>query len=140
MTDTVETKETEVKVETPVQPVQEAKPKFIIQLGQDGKEVSRKPLGKGRPATGSYLDTDGNRIVPFVQKKIKVKAEYITLDLNGKELSRTAKGKGKPKAGFEKQTDGQYKGHYVMVQKPVAEPAAPATPAPVVQPTETTPA
>lgn len=102
-------------VEAPV----EKKVTYRIEVDENGKELSRKIAGRGRPPRNSSRDADGNLVVVIsAETEVKVKAESITVDGEGNVLERKPKGRGRPAEGFEKQTEGEYAGHYLKVQIP----------------------
>ena len=114
----------------------EKQPKFRIVVDDAGNEVSRSPLGRGRPPAGSHRDDNDNLVVPqsALNKTVKDAVEYIVQDAQGNEISRTPKGRGRPKPGYEKQIEGPNEGHWVMVQPdPVLEATKVADEAPVVE-------
>lgn len=111
-------------------------PKFLIMQDSAGVELDRKVLGRGRPATGSTVDADGNRVItgcerladgsiktPTTAKAVKsaVEVNYITVDENGSEVARERKGRGRTRPGYVLHTSGDFAGHFVGQQRKEAE-------------------
>ena len=98
--------------------------KFKIYVDEDGNEVRREPLRRGRRPKGATVDEEGNLILTpeVAARKALETVFYIDLDASGKEISRRPKGRGRPSPGYTKQESGALVGHWVK---------AVATPTPV---------
>jgi hypothetical protein len=85
----------------------------LIWVDENGKEVSRKVKGKGRPPKNSEKREDGNFYVLPSSTDEAFKPKYVVLDKDGKLLKEEPKGRGRPKPDFTKAEDGEFKGHWV---------------------------